>query len=94
MPADVWMRMRAMLARYVEVPEEDFEMGKSLDLHYDMDSTELTEIAKTIEAEFSLSIDKSTRSAWETGADIAAFVSEHGNGRQAPAAADGAARPA
>lgn len=82
MSDDVRMRIRAMLADYVGVPPDGFEMGKSLDLDYDMDSTELTEIARKIEAEFALSIDKSARSSWETGADIAAFVSEHAGGQQ------------
>jgi acyl carrier protein len=81
----MWMRIRAMLAGYVGIPAEDFQMEKSLDVDYDMDSTELTEIAKTIEAEFSLSIDKSTRSSWESGADIAAYVGEHARDTQVPA---------
>lgn len=82
MSGDMWMRIRAMLADYVGVPAEGFEMEKSLDLDYDMDSTELTEIAKKIEVEFSLSIDKSARSDWETGADIARFVEENSTGQQ------------
>lgn len=82
MSGDVWMRIKAMLADYVGVPPDGFEMEKSLDLAYDMDSTELTEIAKKIEVEFSLSIDKSARSDWETGADIATFVREHCGGPQ------------
>ena len=74
MSLDVQLRIRAILAGYVGIPAESFEMEKSLDLDYDMDSTELTEIAKTIESEFALSIDKSTRRSWESGADIAVFV--------------------
>lgn len=82
MSDDVWMRIRAILADYVGIPAEGFDMETSLDLEYDMDSTELTEIAKKIEVEYALSIQKSTRSTWERGADIAAFVREHAGGQQ------------
>lgn len=76
----VQARIRAMLADYVGIPPEAFDMAASLDLEYDMDSTELTEVARTIEAEFGLGIDKSVRSSWERGADIARFVAEHAPG--------------
>lgn len=68
------LRIRRILAEYVGVPAEKFEMEKSLELDYDLDSTELTEIAKRVESEFGLSIDKSTQRTWERGADIAMFV--------------------
>ena len=74
MSVDVQLRIRAILAKYVGIPAESFDMDKSLDLDYDIDSTELTEIAKTIESEIALSIDKSTRRCWESGAGIVAFV--------------------
>lgn len=68
------LKIRQILAEYVGVPAENFEMERSLELDYDLDSTELTEIAKRVETEFGLSIDKSTRRSWESGADIARFV--------------------
>lgn len=74
MSMDAQLTIRRILAEYVGVPAENFEMDKSLELDYDLDSTELTEIAKRVESEFGLSIDKSTRRSWESGADIAMFV--------------------
>ena len=74
MADNVWLTVRDLLADYVGVPAEDFQMEKSLDLDYAMDSTELTEFARQIESRFALSIAKSQRSSWERGEDVAAFV--------------------
>src|SRR5579859_390623 len=67
--------VRALLAGYIEVDESTFSMTADLDLEYEIDSTEVTEVARKIEELFSVQVSKSSREAWTTGEDIAAFVS-------------------
>ncbi|MBY5775258.1 hypothetical protein HFN63_35440 [Rhizobium leguminosarum] len=66
--------LRTMLANYVDIPVETFDMSEDLDLTYDMDSTELTEFAKNLTCKYGLAIQKSDRADWRTGNDIVAFI--------------------
>jgi acyl carrier protein len=66
--------VRELLAAYVDVLPVDFRMEADLDLAYDMDSTELTELAKKIEQRFQVKATKSHRDAWRSGNDVCRFV--------------------
>lgn len=76
-------QVRELLAAYVELPPAEFRMDADLDLAYDMDSTELTELAKKIEQRFGVRASKSERQDWSTGEHICRFLQL----RQADAAA-------
>jgi acyl carrier protein len=67
-------QVRELLATYVDLPPAEFQMDASLDRAYDMDSTELTELAKKIEQRFGVRAGKSERDDWNTGEDICCFV--------------------
>ncbi|MGO6747874.1 phosphopantetheine-binding protein [Rhizobium ruizarguesonis] len=66
--------VKTMLAKYSETPIDDFDMSDDLDLTYDMDSTELTELAQQLAQRYNIIIAKSDRADWRTGNDIVAFV--------------------
>lgn len=66
--------VRELLAAYVDVLPVDFRMEADLDLAYDMDSTELTELAKKIEQRFHVKATKSHRDDWRSGNDVCRFV--------------------
>jgi acyl carrier protein len=67
-------QVRELLAGYVDLAPAEFQMDASLDRAYDMDSTELTELAKKIEQRFGVRATKSQRDDWNTGADICRFL--------------------
>jgi acyl carrier protein len=75
-------QVRELLASYVDAEPSEFQMEVSLDVAYDMDSTELTEVAKKIEQRFGVRATHSQRQDWNTGEDICRFL----EGRLAQAA--------
>lgn len=72
--SDIYIYIRKTLAQYTEIPVDDFDMAKDLDLDYDMDSTELIEIALDITKKYNINITKSHRNHWNTGNDIVSFI--------------------
>lgn len=74
MSNDLNNQVRELLAGYVDVPVDEFDMDADLDLAYDMDSTELTEFAKTLEVRFDAPATRSQRQDWTTGRHIARFL--------------------
>lgn len=66
--------VRTMLAHYTQTPIEEFDMSEDLDLTYDMDSTELTDLAKRLAQQYNIVVAKSDRADWRTGNDIVAFM--------------------
>ncbi|GLR08437.1 hypothetical protein COO59_14270 [Mixta theicola] len=71
---NVFLAVRALLANYIDIMEDELDMNADLDLVYDMDSTEMTEFAKEIEKEFGIPASKSERESWESGQTIYAFI--------------------
>ena len=67
-------QIQALLAAYLDIPASDFQMEASLENSYDMDSSEMTEFAKTLEQRFGITTLKTERSDWNTGNDICRFV--------------------
>ena len=67
-------QVRELLASYVDAVPAEFQMDASLDLVYDMDSTELTELAKKIGQRFGVRATSSQRDDWNTGDDICRFL--------------------
>ena len=67
-------QIRELLAGYVDAAPAEFQMDASLDLVYDMDSTELTELAKKIAQRFGVRATGSQRDDWNTGDDICRFL--------------------
>ena len=63
-----------LLAEYVNLPAAEFQMDASLDLAYDMDSTEMTELAKKVEERFGVRASRSQRQDWLTGNDLCRFL--------------------
>jgi acyl carrier protein len=74
MSSNLFEQVRDLLATYVDVAPQDFRMDASLDLAYDMDSTERTELAKKVEERFGVRASKSQRDDWETGNDLCRFL--------------------
>lgn len=74
MAGDVTETIRSILASYIGIAAQEFEMNKYLSVEYEMDSTELVDVAKRIEQQFAITIDKFARKQWATGDDIAQFV--------------------
>jgi len=70
-------QVRELLAAYVDVAPEAFQMDADLDLAYDMDSTEMTEFAKKIEQRFGVQATRSQRSDWRTGHHVCQFLGDH-----------------
>ncbi|UFH50202.1 acyl carrier protein [Pseudomonas sp. KNUC1026] len=68
--------VRALLSAYVDVKQEQFDMAADLDLVYDIDSTEMTELAKKIELAFGIPVSKTQRQDWTTGQSISAFLAQ------------------
>lgn len=66
--------VQTMLAHCTQTPIEEFDMSEDLDLTYDMDSTELTDLAKRLAQKYNIVIARSDRADWRTGNDIVAFV--------------------
>lgn len=67
-------QVRELLSGYVDLTPDEFRMDADLDLVYDMDSTELTELAKKIEQHFGVPAKKSERDDWTTGEHICRFL--------------------
>jgi len=74
MNSKIYNDVQALLAGYVSISPTEFNMNANLDRVYDMDSTELTELAMKIEQQFGVSVSRSERQDWETGADICRFL--------------------
>lgn len=74
MQDNIFEEIKALIADYIEVPVEKLSMDADLDIEYDMDSTEMTEFAKTIEQKYGISITKSNRQDWVCGKDIGKFI--------------------
>ena len=74
MSSNFTQQVRELLASYVDLAPAEFQMDASLDRAYDMDSTELTELAKKIEQRFGVRANKSERDDWNTGDDIGRFL--------------------
>ena len=70
----IFADVRTMLANYTQTPIEAFDMSGDLDLTYDMDSTELTDLARRLSQQYNIVIGKSDRADWRTGNDIVAFI--------------------
>lgn len=66
--------IRAMLANYIDIPEEEVSMDAILDSEYEMDSTEMIEFAKKIEQKYGISITKSDHRTWLSGNHVCKFV--------------------
>ena len=65
-----------LLAEYVNLPAAEIQMDASLDLAYDMDSTEMTELAKKVEERFGVRASRSQRQDWLTGNDLCRFLDQ------------------
>jgi acyl carrier protein len=74
MQNDLHHQIRGLLAAYLDIPAGDFQMEAGLESGYDMDSSEITEFAKTLEQRFGITTLKTERSDWNTGNDICCFV--------------------
>ena len=84
--SQIFTEVRTMLASYTETTIEEFDMSEDLDRGYDMDSTELTEIARLLSERFGITVAKSERTDWKTGNDIASFVNRAAHGAEPQAA--------
>ncbi|EQB99483.1 acyl carrier protein [Photorhabdus temperata] len=69
------VKIKTILSSFVNMNFDDFNMDADLAQAYDMDSTELADLAKEIGKEFGISVTKSQFSNWETGRAILDFVS-------------------
>ncbi|MCW7549654.1 acyl carrier protein [Photorhabdus sp. P32] len=69
------VKIRTILSLFLNVNIDDFNMDANLADAYDMDSTELADLAKEITKEFGISVTKSQFSNWETGRAVLDFVS-------------------
>ena len=74
MSSTISQQVRDLLATYVDVTPAEFRMEASLDLAYDMDSTEMTELAKKVEQRFGVKASKSQREDWLTGDHLCRFL--------------------
>ena len=74
MKESIELAVKDLLADYIEVTADNFCMSASLEMDYEVDSTELTELATKVERAFSVSVSKVERQGWETGDDICRFV--------------------
>jgi len=70
----IFIQIRRLISAYIEVSEDELDMNADLNSEYDIDSTEMTELAKEIESKFGIPASKSERSSWETGQTIYAFI--------------------
>ncbi|RAW97796.1 MULTISPECIES: acyl carrier protein [unclassified Photorhabdus] len=69
------VKIKTILSLFLNINIDDFNMDVNLADAYDMDSTELADLAKEIEKEFGISVTKSQFSHWETGRAVLDFVS-------------------
>lgn len=77
MQNSVYEEVAALIADYIDVAKDQFSMDVDLDIEYDMDSTEMTELAKKIEEKFAIAVVKSDRQDWVSGLDIYKFVEKN-----------------
>ncbi|WP_350306551.1 acyl carrier protein [Photorhabdus viridis] len=71
------VKIKTILSSFVNINFDDFNMDADLAQAYDMDSTELADLAKQIGKEFGIPVTKSQFSNWETGRAVLDFVSEN-----------------
>ncbi|NHB96150.1 acyl carrier protein [Photorhabdus stackebrandtii] len=69
------IKIKTILSSFVNINFDDFNMDADLAQAYDMDSTELADLAKEIGKEFGISVTKSQFGNWETGRAVLDFVS-------------------
>lgn len=74
MAQQIYNQLRSMIARCVDVREEDFLMDANLRQDYGVDSVEFIELAREIEKEFNIAVKKSDKETWESGASIYSFI--------------------
>lgn len=72
----IYDEIRDLIAEYIEIPKDELSMDADLDIEYDMDSTEMTELAKNIEQKYTISIAKSERQNWVSARSICSFVAQ------------------
>lgn len=73
----IYNKIINQLANFVEVEFSKFDMTANLEEEYDIDSTELTDLAKILEKEFDVKINKSEIDNWESGNSIFNFITKN-----------------
>lgn len=67
-------RIIEIIVEMIELKKEDLNINANLNDEYDMDSAEKAELARILEQEFKVEIERSTRNTWNTTKDIVKFV--------------------
>ena len=59
-----------IIAESIGIDREDLDITADLDIEYDMDSTEKADLARILEKEFKIEIERSSKDTWNTASDI------------------------
>ncbi len=75
MNSEIEKRIKSIVGSYIDMSADEISMDASLGREYEMDSTEITELAKIVEKAFGVAIAKTDRKTWKTVGDICQFIS-------------------
>lgn len=66
-----------VIADCIGIEAESLDINADLDDEYNMDSTEKADLARILENEFNIKVEKSSKDTWNTAKDIIAFVMDN-----------------
>jgi acyl carrier protein len=77
---EIFSQLRALLAKKLDLPEEEFSLDKTLRDDLDLDSMTLLEVVMEIEIRFSIHLDQREADQWKNLDDLVKAISQ----RQTP----------
>jgi acyl carrier protein len=74
---EIFTQLRTLLAKKLDLPEEEFSLDKTLRDDLDLDSMTLLEIVMEIEIRFSIHLDQREADQWKNLDDLVKAISQH-----------------
>jgi acyl carrier protein len=73
---EIFSQLRSLLAKKLDLPEEEFALAASLRDDLDLDSMTLLEVVMEIEIRFSIHLDQREADQWKNLGDLVKAISQ------------------